>query len=138
MVKVMAANKIVARYNNGRIIKGSTCNFDIGSTVFNVLTEGMEAAKNSVQVVMRDLKAIFFVNDFVGMPKYDEKKDFSNAQATMGRRVKVTFNDGEILVGATVNYDPGGVGFFMIPADPQSNNKRIFVINTSVRDVEMI
>jgi hypothetical protein len=139
----MAANKIVARFNDGRLVKGSTHNFDAGSGWFHLIPEGANPSPDHkdhklTEVRIRDLKAIFFVDDFAGHPKYQEKRDFSEATTTMGRRCKVTFKDGEVISGFTLNYDPGAAGFFMIPADPQSNNKRIFVINASLQDVELL
>lgn len=132
----MATNKIVAHYCDGRLIKGSTQNFDFNNAWFHLIADG--SSHKATEVYMRELKAVFFVNDFEGQPKFDEKKDFTEAPATMGRRVTVTFKDGEMLVGTTLNFDPSGVGFFLIPADPRSNNKRVFVINSSIKDVALI
>jgi hypothetical protein len=40
----------------------------------------------------------------------------------------VVFKDGETIVGSTTAYDGARPGFFMTPADPQSNNDRIYVV----------
>jgi hypothetical protein len=45
------------------------------------------------------------------------------------RRVEVTFADGEAILGTTLNYRPDGQGFFVSPADPGTNNTRIFVVS---------
>ncbi len=34
-----------------------------------------------------------------------------------GRKVKVLFKDGEVLVGSTMGYDIKRLGFFLFPAD---------------------
>ena len=75
---------------------------------------------------MARLKAVFFVRDFNGNPAYRERKVFDGAG--QGRRVEVTFADGEVIVGTTLNYRPDGQGFFLSPADPAANNTRIFVV----------
>ena len=49
--------------------------------------------------------------------------------------VQVTFKDGETLVGATQGYQPDRPGFFLTPADPKSNNERIFVVTKAVARV---
>jgi hypothetical protein len=41
----------------------------------------------------------------------------------------VTFADGEAILGTTLNYRPDGQGFFVSPADPGTNNTRIFVVS---------
>jgi hypothetical protein len=47
----------------------------------------------------------------------------------------VTFVDREVIMGSTLNYQSDGDGFFVLPADPRSNNIRVFVVSGSVRHV---
>lgn len=66
----------------------------------------------------------------------NEHKAFTKRPA--GRIIEVTFFDGETLVGTSLTYDASRPGFFLFPADPQSNNVRVFVVRaatTSVRPV---
>ena len=78
-------------------------------------------------------------NSCVAIMENGQPKVIENAEGARTTPSIIAYQeDGEILVGATVNYDPAGIGFFIIPADPQSNNKRIFVVNASVRDVTML
>jgi hypothetical protein len=49
----------------------------------------------------------------------------------------VTFQDGEKIAGTTETYSHNDVGFFLSPADPDSNNVRIFVVNKNVREVKL-
>jgi hypothetical protein len=55
----------------------------------------------------------------------------------MGRPIVVYFEDGEELWGYTQTYRPGKDGYFVVPADPKSNNQRIFVVSSAVRDVKL-
>ena len=87
---------------------------------------------------MKDLKAVFFVRDFVGDSLYDERKYFVEGEHPPGRKVQVTFPDGEMLVGSTVGYDRQRQGFFVIPADPQSNNRSIFVLSAAATSVRFL
>ena len=82
------------------------------------------------------LKAVFFVRDFDGDPNYQESKVFGGRG--QGRRVEVTFSDGEVIVGTTLNYRPDGQGFMVSPADPGANNTRIFVVTTALRRVRFL
>jgi hypothetical protein len=88
--------------------------------------------------MMRDLKAIFFVRDFAGNSAYKEQKEFVVGTPLSGRKMEVTFTDGEVLVGTTTGYDAQRPGFFLFPVDGQSNNARIFIVQTVVKKVRFI
>ena len=50
----------------------------------------------------------------------------------------MTFKDGEVLVGSTQGYQQDRPGFFLVPADPRSNNDRIYVVTTAVEKVSFL
>ncbi len=88
---------------------------------------------------MKRLKAIFIVRDFIGNPKHDERKKYVEGENPPGVKLEVTFADGEVMVGSTLlNYDPKRQGNFMIPADPNSNNIRVFVVSSAVKNVRQL
>jgi hypothetical protein len=125
--------KIVARYLDGKMVKGFTQDFHPNKTSFHMFPHESSSTQESVEVFLKDLKAVFFVRDFAGKPDYDERKNFAVGEKPSGRVVEVRFTDGEVLVGATLGYDPNRPGFFIFPADPQSNNARVFVVTKSAR-----
>ena len=55
------------------------------------------------------------------------------AERTQGRKIEVTFADGEQMVGSTLGYRPDGTGFFVSPADGDGNNLRVFVLPGGVK-----
>jgi hypothetical protein len=75
------------------------------------------------------------VRDFAGDPSHKELADGSQRP---GKKVEVTFSDGEKIVGFTVAYNPKNPGFFMQPAHDASNNERIFVVNRNVKQVRVL
>ena len=87
-----------------------------------------------MQLDMKDIKALFFVKDFEGNRDYHERKEFNDADVAQGRKVEITFIDGETMQGSTVGYDSKRMGFFLIPTDPNGNNTRIFVVNAAVKE----
>ncbi len=89
-----------------------------------------------MDVEIEDLKAVFFVHDFVGNPEYQETS--GTEPPKHGRRIEVVFRDGERLHGRTDAYNPKKMGFFMFPADPKSNNIRIFVVNKNALQVQFV
>jgi hypothetical protein len=118
--------KVVARYRDGRVLKGYTRSFDPNRPEFRLQLLGTDDAAEPETIAMADLKAVFFVRDFEGNKAYNEAKAFDKRPA--GRIVEVTFFDGERLVGTSLTYDATRPGFFLFPADPQSNNERVFVV----------
>ena len=129
--------KVVARYVNGKRVKGFSQDFFPNKDRFHVYP----AAKPSgevVEVLVKELKAVFFVQDFAGNSLYNERKKYIEGDKPSGRKVEVTFMDGEVLVGTTLGYDPSRPGFFLFPADPKSNNIRVFAVTPAVKKVRYL
>ena len=95
-------------------------------------------SSEAVEVLLKELKAVFFVQDFVGNYLYNERKKYNQEEKPSGKKVEVTFADGEVLVGSTLGYDPSRPGFFLFPADPKSNNIRVFAVTTAVKKVRFL
>ena len=55
-----------------------------------------------------------------------------------GRRMAVRFADGERLVGVSLTYDEARDGFFLFPADANSNNERVYILKNAVVAVERV
>ena len=55
-----------------------------------------------------------------------------------GKPLRVRFKDGETVLGTTMDYNPNAIGFFLFPANPDSNNERIYVVNGQVAEVEPV
>jgi hypothetical protein len=130
----MIQNRIVARFADGRTLKGTTQDFAPTKEAFHVITS--EGGARPFKVALADLKAVFFVKDLIGNAQYTDSKEF--LRALPGKRLEVTFADGEVIVGATQAYQPDRTGFFLVPADPLSNNDRVFVVTKAVRSVSVI
>jgi hypothetical protein len=126
--------KVVVRYLDGRVMKGFTQDFFPNKDRFH-LHHAAKSSGESVEVMLKDLKAIFFVQDFEGNAQYSERKSYGEGERAQGRKVEVTFVDDEVLVGSTMGYDPNRPGFFIFPADPKSNNIRVFAVSSSVKKV---
>lgn len=130
--------KVIFRYANGELVKGYTRDFFPNKSSFHVeVIFGANEGK-VIEVQLKDLKAVFFVKDFIGNPSYDERKYFQEVQQVTGRKVKVTFKDGEALVGSTVGCDPKRQGFFFFPADSDTNNLKIYAVMSAVSKVEFL
>jgi hypothetical protein len=127
--------KIVVRYADGRIAKGHTADLSPEKPRFHLLGERPAQSTAVAEVLMKDLKAVFFVRDFSGNPEHNERKEFAPGERPPGLKVRVEFLDGEVLVGYTMGYSAARPTFFLTPADPTSNNERVLVVRQAVKDV---
>lgn len=131
-------NKVVARFIDGHTIKGTTADFSQARAQFHVSEEAVAEGEPPVEVQMKDLKAVFFVKDLVGDKKRAKRNEFDPSHPKAGRRIKVVFTDGEVLMGTTTGYQPGRPGFFIIPADSGSNIERCYVVTASTTEVSLL
>jgi len=134
----MIQNKIVVRYQDGNLMKGTTNDFFPNKDTFHLSPANALPGSKPLEVRIPSLKAVFFVKNFDGNREYNDNKEFDSTKPIVGRKIKVVFTDGELLVGTTHGYQPDRPGFFVVPADPQSNIERCFVVTSAVREVSFI
>ena len=134
----MIQNKIVAHYQDGRLLKGVTSDFLPNKDLFHLVPLNTAPGTKPQEIRVPELKAIFFVKDFKGNSNYKEKKEFDPEKPVAGRKIKVLFKDGEIMMGTTQGYEPNRPGFFLIPVDPQANVQRCFIISAATKEVAFV
>jgi hypothetical protein len=121
------------------MVKGSTSDFVPAKEFFHVAAADAPVGTKPTLVHVKDLKAIFFVKDFAGQPDYTPTNEFQGDRAPAGRKIKVVFADGEVIVGTTQGYQPGRAGFFMVPADTAANNiERCYVVTSATSEVALL
>ena len=135
--------KVVLRFNDGRVLKGYLEVFSSSEDFVRV----RDLSGEIHSVAVEQLKALFFVKTFEGDPEYDERKAFSGS-GIRKKKVFIRFKDGESMTGYIEGEMPwqkgyfleSGTkkGFFLLPTDPESNNIKVFVVTTSVKDVTLV
>jgi small nuclear ribonucleoprotein (snRNP)-like protein len=139
------SEKVVVRLNDGGLLKGYLRDFSPALPELSFEEAGTAGTR---PVKFEDVKAVFFVKSFEGDQEYREKKSYG-ATRTKGQRVFVKFNDGESLVGfleGEVPWEKGFFlsrqrdlkGFYLLPADEDTNNTKVFVVASSVSDVTVV
>ena len=131
-------NKVVVRFADGRMVKGTTADFFPTKDIFHVSVDEDPDGSNPMEINRVDLKALFFVKDHEGDSQHEEGNEFDPDKPPIGRRIKVVFSDGEILVGTTTGYQPGRLGFFVVPADTGSNIERCYVVTAATQEVSFL
>jgi hypothetical protein len=131
-------NKVVARFVDGRVVKGTTVDFNPGKEVFHVIEADAPIGAQAMEIKTRQLKALFFVKDLVGNPNRAKGDDVAAPLPALGRKVRVVFADGEVLEGTTAAYHPGRPGFFLEPMDPDANEQRLYVVTASANEITLL
>jgi hypothetical protein len=138
--------RVVLRLSDGSVLKGYLNGFSPKADE----VELVDAATSEMhRVAVARMKAIFFVRSFEGDRSHRERKTYGQARAK-GNRAYIKFKDGESLVGfldGEVPWEKGfflsrsdsdGKGFFLLPVDEDANNRKVFVIASSVADVTVV
>jgi hypothetical protein len=88
------------------------------------------------EIPTKDIKAVFYVNTFEGNPNHKDLNFHLRAPIVHGIWMRLQFADGEVMEGLVYNsirylVDPG---FFLLPTDPGSNNKLVYVLKSWLVD----
>jgi len=129
-------HKVVAHFLNGRLVKGSSTSIALDRPICHVMTRD----QGVVVVTLSDLKALFFVKDLEGNRAYRDQQVIGSTdrRATGAKRLQITFRDGEQLVALAPTYEGTRQFFYVLPADPNSNNLRILVNRKAVASVVIL
>ncbi len=129
------ANQIVAHLIDGRVIKGSSLDVNPSKPRCHVRTDTGLAI-----VTLAEVKSLFFVRNLEGNPDREDRQEVDPAdlRSRGAKQVMLKFTDGERMVGLMNSYPPLGNFFFLVPADPRSNNARILVNRDALVAMELV
>ncbi len=125
-------HQVVAHLTDGTLLKGTTGNIRPNVPDFHLRQP--DGTTTTIQV--GDLKALFFVHDLDGDAEARGRADAD--RNGLGRKITVTFADGEVMHGYTSGYAPGRPAFWVTPADPESNNDRVYVVSAATESVAFV
>jgi len=128
--------KIVVNLRSGVVHKGFTHDFSPRRETFHVLPA--EGGGLPVRINIDDMKAMFWVKDYLGNREFVARREFDPARVAEGRRAILTFTDGETMWGAVTEDDPSLPGFYFVPSDDQDNNLKIFVVRKGLKELRWV
>jgi len=128
---------VVVRFLDGKIVKGTTHDFAPNKTDFHLCEKGDERS-HAREIDCNSVKAVFFVKSFEGDKEHQVSYGFDRVGGQGGRKIEVRFLDGEVIAGFTMGYTPQKQGFFVVPADPDCNNTRVYVLNKAIAGVKWL
>jgi hypothetical protein len=96
--------------------------------------------ETSEEISTRNAKAVFFVKTFDGDLRHRALHFHENAPIVQGLWVRVSFHDGETIEGIISNSRDFVLehGFFMMPTDPNGNNRLIYVLKDRLKDFNVL
>lgn len=143
------AHRIVVRYED-RTVRGFAEQADLGS-VEELLHGSQESPLNSIRLRLLDsqaveevptkhAKAVFFVKTFEGDLKHRALHFHGHAPVLEGLWVRVYFHDSEMIEGIVSNNSDFVLqdGFFLMPTDPNGNNKLVYVLKGGLKDFHVL
>lgn len=120
----MEKKKLVLHYLDGTV----------GAALSDIFPDGTESLRvetlegRTIGVDLRELKAAFFVKTFSGNADYERPTERTHLQPRkQGPFVRVTFLDGEVLVGEVSREADLARGFYLEVLDPNDNNILVYV-----------
>jgi hypothetical protein len=142
-------HRIVVRYED-RAIRGFAEVADLGS-VEELLHSSQQDPLESLrlrlldsqtveEVTTKDAKAVFFVKTFEGDLKHRALHFHEHAPVMQGLWVRVYFYDNEMIEGIVSNTSDYVLqdGFFLMPTDPNGNNKLVYVLKGGLKDFHVL
>lgn len=136
----MTRQKLVAHLKGGEVVKGYSRDFGPGSSHFHLLSLN-EPIASSRRISVDDLKAAFLVKSWGRSEGHVIRRyafGVGGMKAEPGRRTLVRFQDGERIWGYALDQEAPEGGFWLVPADPDDNNLRVFVVHSSITALEFL
>lgn len=101
--------------------------------------ELLNTAGNVVAIELKDIKVVYFVQDF-GDSESLSRKTFTSRPRTEGLWVRLKFKDSEVVEGMMANdlSLTTAEGFLVNPPDQRSNVQRIFVPRTALESLTVL
>jgi len=108
-----------------------------------VRREGQVASSQEIR--LEDLKALFHVKTWGRKDKhaglmagFPAARRASKGSTRVRVKTVLEFYDGEKIFGYSLDYDPSRQGFYVVPADPGDNNRTIYVVHSSLVNIQFV
>jgi hypothetical protein len=130
-------NKVVARFRDGRILKGVALDLDPARPLFHLRPQ---AGGKAFEIRLDELKAVYFVRAFEGDAARHEIRtiDPKDPRGRGATAASFTFEDGEVLIGLAIRFPPIRPFHYIVPVDAGSNNIRILINQSAVKSMEAL
>jgi len=133
MAAMEGAGKLVAvRYQDKRLLKGWTRDFMPNRNHFHLR---LPERDSTTRVQLGGMKAVFFLKTMGRDPAYFDRHTFSE-RAGNDTKIWLEFTDGEKLAGWSNSFTSSSKGFYLFPADADSNLEKAYVFRSAIERLE--
>lgn len=135
--------KLVAHFKDGEVNKGFSRDFDPVRESFHLVNWQGEVAV-SREITVEDLKALFHVKTWGREDRHRSRRPGfhedgrARVEGTSFVKTVLEFYDGEKIFGYSDEYDPTRRGFYLVPSDPEDNNEKIYVVQSSLVNIQLL
>ena len=132
--------KLVAHFKDGAVARGYSRDFCPDGETFHLMSWDSEIT-SSRKIQVDQLKALFHVKSWGSTDRQSGRRKAFLAEpalteAEAAPKTIVEFYDGEEIWGYSKGYQSEAPGFFLFPADPEDNNQKIFVVRSSLVNIQ--
>ncbi|MBI3610027.1 MAG: hypothetical protein HY204_04885 [Nitrospirae bacterium] len=121
----MLSDRVVARFLTGKTVEGNLIRFDPDSGILK-----LRIGSEKRELDCSGLKAIFFLRRPAASPLPESRL------RPGGKKVRVTFADGEEITGYSYGLHPLQAGFYLFPIRMNDRNERIYVIRKNALRIQ--
>ena len=130
--------KVIVKFTNGEEQEGSVLFFNMNKSTFSLDVQ-KEGERSETHTIRTDnVKAIMFLKEDSegGSHLHTETIEQSVSAGTVASKIVVEFEDGEMINGTTLKYNPNDPGFFLIPINPGDRSSRIYINAKAVKRID--
>src|SRR5216684_1192227 len=122
--------RLTFRYS--RLLRGYTRGFHPSASVLNLWPSCAASNRERQTVPLSLLRAVVFVRDLddADRPERSQRPDARSLQP-----VEVTFRNNDVVGGETPGYEPGQIGFWILPSQHRLEQVRVFAVSSAVREI---
>jgi hypothetical protein len=141
--------RVVVRFED-RIVRGTVKLEDLGSieqllqndphSPLDIMRLKLIDTGEVEEISTHQAKAVFFVKTFDGDLRHKALHFHLNVPVVPGLWVRICFTDGEMIEGIISNTSDYVLedGFFIIPTDPNGNNRLVYVNKRGLKDFHVL
>lgn len=130
--------KVIVKLQSGEEKTGEVMLFNINQPTFQMQTDRGDGTKETLTIRMDTVKAVLFLkkDEGEGTRLHTETIAQSTYAGSMAFRLVVEFQDGEVISGSTLKYNPNDKGFFIVALNPADRSDRIYVNALAAKNVD--
>lgn len=130
--------RIIVSFADGRKMSGKNNFFSMQKATFPLEVEAGEEHTEIQTISLKEVKKIDFLKGEIPSTSiiHYETIHESKFAGPVAYKLVVEFQDGELLIGSAMKYNPEDEGFFLIPLNPADPSERIYVNSRYIKKVD--